>query len=97
MSEVAALIERVEMIAEGDASAGRAPNAQAAIREAVSRYTPAVDRAYAELHPGLASRDYPSSHQREILAERYGLFYGAKMSELEEAADVVVRRWRGVQ
>ncbi len=75
MSIVAYMIERVEVISEADAKAGWPPDAQeAAIWEAVRRHATPVDPAFSELHPGLAAKDQPNSHQREIVAERYGLF-----------------------
>lgn len=94
--DTARLVELVEITAEEDAAAGRAPDAQRAVRAAVERVAGQVDRTWAEAHPG-DPQGRPGGHEREIMAERYGLFYGAKRAEPNEAADVVVRRWREIE
>lgn len=94
---LARMVELVEIAAGEDVAAVRVPNAQKALREAASRVAAPVDRAYAELHPGVAALDMSTGYDRDRMVERYGLFYGAKMAYPDEAPDVAVRRRRRLE
>lgn len=87
MSDMAIMVELVENAAEADAAAGRPPDAQTAIQQAMRRATTPMSQADTE----------QGKNRCAIMAERYGLFYGAKRAVPEEAADVIVRRWRELQ
>jgi hypothetical protein len=96
MSNLARAVELVEKAAEEDAQAGRPPEFRVVLNDALIKAYPRQYRAYAIEHPGAASRDRASHDDREMLALRYGLFYAAKMAYPDEAPDLAVRRWRGI-
>lgn len=76
----AAMVERVEMIAESDGRSGKEADCGAAMTRAMDRYPGALP---------LDSRDL------DHLALAYWQHYAAGVKHPEEATDVTLRRWQG--
>jgi hypothetical protein len=77
---VAALVERVEALAEHDAEQGRGFDPERAIAQALERY------------PGVEL----DAERRELLRRRHRIFWSAAAEHPDEAGDVVVRRRRRI-